>query len=219
MNDEQWRAAYQRDIPASRPASRSACPSPEQLAMLAQGVNGREPDHALLQHVFSCASCQPEFAMMSAIARAEAGDTSASQSPARRPRQTIWRRVALAAVVFVAVGITGDLWRRAQSPVVRAGPSAGGADDAVRLVAPLAGTHDATATFVWRSVPEASAYDIDWIDTSGRVLFTRTTSDTVVALDATAQEQLGAISAFDWMVTARRVDGNTRRSALTRIEK
>ncbi|MCC6243534.1 MAG: hypothetical protein IT353_11885 [Gemmatimonadaceae bacterium] len=218
MKDEQWRVAYQRDVSAVRPASRASCPSPERLAELAHGVNGREPDHALLQHVFSCASCEPEFALLSAIARADTGDAAASPVPSRRSSTVMWRRVALAAVLLVAVGVTGDLWRRAQSPVLRAAASAGGEESDVRLVAPLTGAAS-TPVFVWRAVRDASVYDVDWIDTRGRVLFTRSTSDTMVVLDDAAQATLMQARTFDWMVTARRVDGNTRRSVLTRIAR
>ncbi|MEO8624603.1 MAG: hypothetical protein ABI625_26210, partial [bacterium] len=63
----------------------------------------------------------------------------------------------------------------------------------------------------------ASAYTIELLDTTNAVLVSRTTPDTTITLTDAELARVKAASTFDWMVTARRGDGNERRSALIRV--
>jgi hypothetical protein len=66
-------------------------------------------------------------------------------------------------------------------------------------------------------VPNASAYTIELLDTASAVLVSRITPDTTISLSDDELARVKAASTFDWMVTARRGDGNERRSTLTRV--
>lgn len=218
MNDDKLRALYGARVAASVPADRSCCPSPEQLQRLAESGNGgNSANLAMLDHVFGCAYCRPEFALLRTVqAESEAvgGATTARTKAANR-----WLtgpRLAIAAGLLIALGIGGESLRR-----MRAGESSdvvrNAAVDAneIALVAPLSNT--AGAKFVWHKMAGAITYEVQVLDTNGSVLATRVTSDTVYSPSASEREQFELAGMVDWFVVAKRSDGNERRSSIARV--
>lgn len=233
MTIEQLREAY-RTHAASRLAGgegRRACPAPEALEALARGPGRNGPDLAALDHVLSCPACTAEFDLLRAIVAAERGEASttsprsvalSASTAARAPRVTIrssTRQWAMAAALLLAAGLGGEAWRRS-----RAGDGAGGApvvrSDAgdITVVAPTAPASQAFGAFTWRAVPGAGRYVVEALDTLGRVLLSRATSDTLLVPTVAERAALARAGYFDWIVTAQRGDGNERRSALTRVQ-
>ncbi len=222
MTPDGLRDAYQRQVRSSASLDRRDCPSPDALQRLADESLAIKRRAVMLDHVMGCAHCAPEFALLRSVATAQLHPAS---TWLRRP----WlspARLAVAATLLVAVGIGGSAWQRSRTPAT--GPSAEQPatpapvlrDDGsmVTLVSPtdrVAGTD--LRALSWRRVDGADGYVLDVFDTTGALLLSRPTADTVAALNATEVAQLAAGGVFDWMVTARRVDGNERRSSLTRV--
>ncbi|MBC8090268.1 MAG: hypothetical protein H7Z40_23660 [Phycisphaerae bacterium] len=211
MTDPSLRAAYRAAVERAAPPNRAGCPSADKLGVLAASTNvGASQEHGvMLDHVLSCAHCRPEFELLRATNAAARGETGRSRS---------WftpQRIALAATMLMAVGIGGEAWRRSRTAEMRGTPV--DVSDVV-LVSPSSGnTAPLTARFVWRSVNGAATYQWDMLDSAGAVLVQGTTADTTAQLSATDSARLASLPFFDWMVTARRSDGNERRSALTRV--
>lgn len=220
MSDDKLRAIYNARVTASAPADRTNCPTPEQLQLLTEsGKGGSASNIALLDHVFGCAYCRPEFALLRAVQfESEDADTSQRARTKARNRWLTGPRLALAAGVLVAIAIGGESLRRmsgdAPQDVLRSAP--GDASDVV-LVAPA---RDAVlsvdAPFVWRKVTGAVTYEVQLLDTTGVVIATHVTSDTVFSPAADDRAKLASAKVFDWYVSARRADGNERRSSIAR---
>lgn len=212
MTDPSLRAAYRVAVENTSPPNRAGCPSADELCVLAAStrVGDNSTDTALLEHVLSCAHCRPEFELLRATNMAARGETHRTRS-----RFTV-QQIALAATLLMAVGIGGAAWRRSQTSQTRATPVN---DSDVVLVSPSSGNaQPLTARFVWRAVNGAVAYHWEVLDSAGAAIVQATTADTTSQLSATDSVRLAALPFFDWMVTARRSDGNERRSALTRVQ-
>ena len=68
MSDDQLRAIYNARVTNDVPADRANCPTPEQLQRLAESGNGGSASNLTrLDHVFGCAYCRPEFALMRSV--------------------------------------------------------------------------------------------------------------------------------------------------------
>ncbi|MEO7360424.1 MAG: hypothetical protein ABI120_08840 [Gemmatimonadaceae bacterium] len=221
MSDDQLQARYNAQVARNAPTDRAACPSPEQLERLADGGNGHGASNlTLLDHVFGCAYCRPEFALLRSVqTTAESADRG---SAARTKAATRWftaPRLAVAAVVLVAIGIGGNALRHPRDDmranVLRNAP--GAASDVV-TVSPLVNDLFAVdAQFVWRKVSGAVTYEIQLLDTTGVVIMTHVTADTVFSPAAEDRAKLAAAKIFDWFVAARRSDGNERQSNIARV--
>ncbi len=221
------RAAFQAhtkaNADAARPVSREACPSPEALELLARGATAGDPNLQQLEHVLRCTSCHAEFALLRSIAEAEAADrlrvtdtqpTGATKSRAvsrTAPRMWSLRNLAAAALVLVAVGIGGQRLRQSRGSIVRGDPAE------VSLVAPMQEVAESLPVFVWHAVPGAVRYAFELVDSAGVVILARETSDSTLTLSESEAALLRKHAAADWMVTARRVDGNERRSRVVRL--
>ncbi len=238
MNDDHLRAAYRAHIASRAPLDRTSCPTAERLETLARGAAGGDDRLSDLDHVFGCARCLPEFELLRAVESSEAVTarststtlTAASKTPTRTPstrlRAIVPRsapRFALAAMLVLSIGLAGDYWRR--SRMVSAGNTEPGVvrgdDSGVTLIAPglatLSSRAEADASLSWHAVDGAESYVADVLDTSGVSLLSRTTTDTVLRLDRDELQRLQNAGIFDWMVSARRMDGNERRSTVTRV--
>ncbi|MEP6729900.1 MAG: hypothetical protein ABJE10_04635 [bacterium] len=226
MNSDPLRDAYAAHTKAHTGADRSNCPSPELLEAVARGLGHSGAEHArdvaTLDHVLSCAHCRPEFDLLRTVTvAAEKADLVRHSTRVAFPLFAGWSRSRLlvAASALLAVALVGEAWRRTRSTgsdafVVR------GNDGEVTLVAPVmveAMPLASVRAFTWQSVPGASAYTIELLDTTNAVLVSRITPDTTISLTDDELARVKTASTFDWMVTARRGDGNERRSALTRI--
>lgn len=216
MSDESLRAAYQARVAHSTPADRSGCPSPEALNGLA-GANRSGDDRAqlaVLEHVMSCAACRPEYEVLRSVHRAELTEKPLAKS------NRAFRLVSIAAALVLAAGIGGEAWRRSRDVTVRdAGVDNAGVDNAdVVLVTPAANSpRPINGRFVWRSVAGTSAYQLEILDSTGTLIAQQTSADTTIQLSPPDSARVAALPVFDWMVVARRTDGNERRSALTRV--
>ena len=129
------------------------------------------------------------------------------------------RRLAIAAALVVAIGIGGNSVRRAndvtRDNVLRNAP--GDASDVVTVSPLVNGQFAADAQFVWRKVSGAVTYEIQLLDTTGVVIATHVTADTVFTPAADDRAKLATVKLFDWFVSARRSDGNERRSSIARV--
>lgn len=218
MIDERLRSIYAARVASTAPANRSNCPTPEQLAEIARGARGDGSARlALLDHVFACAECRPEFELLRAV------ESSADEEPvvsvARANAARVWftgPRIAAAAALLVAVGIGGYSLRGALDSV-EANTVRGGAADSsdVVVVSPTPAT--ASAQFVWRKVPGAVTYEVQVLDTTGSVLLSSVGSDTVYMPTEAERLRLQAAGTVDWFVAAKRADGNERRSSIARV--
>ena len=211
MSDQSLQAAYQAHVGKNTPANREGCPTADELNVLAASgdVGDNSAQTATLEHVLSCAVCRPEFELLRAANVAERAAAQAARTPFTQ------QRIALAATLLLAVGIGGEAWRRSQVSLTRATP-ADGSD--VVLVSPASkNAQPVSGKFVWRAVSGAVAYQLEVLDSAGTAVVQATTADTTVHLSTSDSLRVAALPVFDWMVTARRSDGNERRSALTRV--
>ena len=221
MSDDQLRAIYNARVAGDAPPDRVNCPTPEQLQRLAGSENGGSAQNlTLLDHVFGCAYCRPEFALLRSVQTAsEAHDGVGAARVKANTRWFTGPRLAIAAALVVAIGIGGNSVRRAndvtRDNVLRDAP--GDASDVV-TVSPLVNDQFAAdAQFVWRKVSGAVTYEIQLLDTAGVVIATHITADTVFTPAADDRAKLATVTLFDWFVAARRSDGNERRSSIARV--
>jgi hypothetical protein len=195
LNDERLRALYQQAIERRRPAERTACLPPERLLALAEGrLRGSEAQEAA-DHAMSCASCREEYALLRAIARVQ-------------ERSSAWsaRRLALAASIVLALGAIVILRTTRQ----RDAATFRGSADEVRLLAPEPGV--APLTLAWRSVADASRYEVELMDSAGMPLHQATTRDTVLVVPETVRLAPGA--EHRWWVRAVLANGREVRSTV-----
>lgn len=216
MSDDKLRAAFNAEVARSAPKDRSACPTPEQLQALAEsGQGGDSANLKTMDHIFGCAYCRADFALLRSVrSGVAAADNGSSNAPARRS----WfngPRIAIAASILFAIGIGNESLRRTRTSEVR---NASEANDVVLVSPPDGSIVAAVPTFVWRKVPGAAAYEVQLVDTTGVVITTQITSDTVFIPNAEDRARIAALKSFDWFVSARRSDGNERRSVVTRVQ-
>lgn len=230
MTSDPLRDAYAAHVKSATSADRNACPSPEALETLARrserSADRGIPDGRALEHVLTCAHCRSEFDLLRTVVVAGTKETLlepvARHAASALPRWSSWRALAAASVLIVAAA-GGDAWRRQRAlneraPVLR---SAGTDSTDVTLISPVS-TNDGhpgatVGHFLWRGVPGASAYAVEILDTTGLVLASRVTADTSLSLSDAERTRVVGAAQFDWVVTARRGDGNERRSVLTRV--
>lgn len=222
MNDDKLRTAYNMHVEGNAPSNRSGCPSPEQLQRLAESGQGGDSNNLkLLNHVFSCAYCRADFALLRAVETSvqSSAESEQAQRQATQKRNGWFSspRIAIAASLLLAIGIGGEFWLRAQA---RASALRGAPIDTsdVVIVAPSANTAiSPDAPFVWRKVAGAATYEVQLLDTNGVVIATHITSDTVFTPATEDRARIAALTKLDWFVSARRSDGNERRSAIARV--
>jgi hypothetical protein len=97
------------------------------------------------------------------------------------------------------------------SPTFRSGDSAVGVPS---LVVPADGARrDTSLQFIWRAIPEATAYRLEVLDADGGVLLDQESRDTTLSVRLPSD---GA-APVGWWVVARTRDGVERRSPLRRF--
>jgi hypothetical protein len=189
---------------STRPATRTACPTPEALQALVRREGDETQRLTTLDHVMGCADCRGEYDLLRSIEGA-GRQLGASGRSGRR----IWMMpAALAATLLVAVGV-GRLATKSGSDdeLVRSGADRG----AVTLLSPpneaAAGT---PVLFAWRPVPDARRYQLEVLNASGEVALEAETSDTFIVSDMARRLEPGD---YQWWVTAL-VSPSSRRSEL-----
>jgi hypothetical protein len=224
MSDDKLRAAYNTYVNHNAPRDRSGCPTPEQLQALAEsGQGGSSTNLKMLDHVFSCAFCRADFALLRAVqtgVQTDVQSSSRTEQAAGTKTETRRRwftgpRIAIAASLLFAIGIGSESLRRARSPELRGSPT--DASDVVIVSPPANATTSPDAPFVWRKVAGAVSYELQLLDSAGGVITSQVTSDTVYTPNSDERARIAALSKLDWFVSARRSDGNERRSAITRV--
>ncbi|MBL8961285.1 MAG: hypothetical protein JNJ98_15620 [Gemmatimonadetes bacterium] len=202
MTNDELQVAYQQLLARRPAASRVGCASLEDVQRVATAAVQQERDAGIFDHVMACAACRSEYELLRATSRAA---RAVAPSALRR----VWMPLAAAATVLVAV----TLYFRA--PVVE--PSGVRADDttAVRLVAPESVAAGTAIAVAWHPVAGADAYRVELLDTLGVALHSTVTSDSTLMVPAAVLPP--GTGAVDWLVVARRADGNETRSPLVRV--
>ncbi|HMS03974.1 MAG TPA: hypothetical protein PKE51_13415 [Gemmatimonadaceae bacterium] len=189
-----------------RTNARADCPPLEAVQALA-ATDGHDPSRLeQLDHVMSCASCMGEYEMLRAVR--VAGETP--QATATRRSPLVLPAIGLLAASLLVFSVS----RRepdADTDRVR------GRTDAVEFVTPTTVVSRIDSLrLTWHAVPQASAYEVELLTPDGAVLFTTTTPDTTLRV---APDVVPAnVSVVEWLVLARRADGNVLRSPLLRVE-
>lgn len=222
MSEDSLRKAYQAHVATRRGSDRSACPPPEQLETLARRAGGErrgEADAPTLEHVLACAHCRPEFELLRAVATGARGaEPPALATPLTRRAPRPGARLALAATIFIAVALGGEAYRRTSREAVVRGGGAADRDASVSIVSPTTNfTVQGDRRLTWHGVRGALAYEVELLDSTGTMFFTRAVQDTTLQLPDAAVAIVQRLGTFDWMVTARRSDENVRRSPVTRV--
>lgn len=186
--DDRLREVYGRALAGDvAGGAGSVHPTPEEILALVRREGPEAERLARLDHVMSCRSCRDSFELLRSI------ETAGAQADRTRLRRIL--PLALAASIVLAIGVA--ILQRADL-VQRPDVLRGGAD-AVTLLAPPTEV-DATQplAFAWRPVAGALRYNLEVLDSAGAVIFSRTTTDTVVAptLSLTARAE------YRWLVRA-----------------
>ena len=201
MTDEELRSAYARATSTPRPASRTACPSPDELLALARREGPEASRLATLDHAMGCESCQKELELLRAIEAAERRETG-------HGRAARWRgplAIALAASALLAIGLgPGREWFGSRQPDAMRGDSG-----SVALLdpEPAASIAADSIVFAWRSVAGATRYVVELLDRDGNAVLGTTTIDTTVVLSRAA----APAGDYRWWVVAE-VPGGQQRS-------
>ncbi len=210
MNDARLQELYQQSLAARGASGHGACPAPEAILALVERRGPEEERLAVLDHVMACEACRADFELLRAVVKTgeSEGEATGAQS-ARSPR---WRSVPLLAAAAVAVLLLGGtlLWWTVLAE--RSGPDViRGAGAEVVLVAPAGEVPvGEPVTLVWRAVAGAVGYTAEVLDADGELIVSLPSSDTVVAVPATAALEPGV--RYRWWVLARLADGSQRRS-------
>jgi hypothetical protein len=187
---------YARGLARREPATRDACPAPEDLLALAEGGLPADRREALVDHVTTCGACHREFALCRATA-----------AGAGRPagRTTAWWGLA-AAVVLAAVGAGWWVLGRPGPEPVR------GTAPGVDVIGPGATAAPGRVEFRWRAVPGVTGYEVR-LGPPGAVL--RSLGTTLDTLYVPAESL--APGRYEWTVRALFPDGRALRSAPRRL--
>lgn len=194
MNDRELQEAYAALFRA-RPASRTACPSPERLRSLVERAGSESERLETLDHAMSCSDCRSEFDLMQAVANA-------------RPREPRRFPLPLAAAAILALAVSGGLlWRSFRSGAPAEDPVRG-ALTPVELVAPRGDSAGVPLRFVWRATPDSAAYGFELFTPAGDRVYATQGADTVVTLPDSVSLIPG--QTYHWLVVVRWPDGRER---------
>ena len=208
MRDDELAAAYQEAIRMPRTSARGECPTPDALAELAARPSHDEASLARLEHVMSCAQCLGDYELLRAVALAS--------RPVARRREWGARRLMLPVGALLAASLLMMVVSRQSEPPVDPVRRAAAAEAPLTLV----GVREAVPrgeplSLTWRAVTQATAYDVELLSPGGELLASARTADTSAQFAADVVP--ADVSAVEWLVIARRADGNVLRSPLTRV--
>lgn len=112
----------------ARPATRAACPSPEELAEAMAGRVDEPRREAVLEHVAGCTDCAEEARLIAPLHEWSAAAAAEVGGSARKPARPVWARwpvwAAAAALLLLAVPVVPRL-RGTPAPIpnrAQAGP-------------------------------------------------------------------------------------------------
>jgi hypothetical protein len=173
---ERLQRLYTRRV-AEREASRTDThASAERIVAMIRREGSEEERLATMEHVMACADCHRDYEWLKAVDQAatEAGGGAESGG------LPFWRRAPLALAASIAVALGAGLLvtrLRSDADTVRGG------EDGIALLAPAdTASGVGVLAFAWRPLPEATGYVLEIQRPDGSVVFTDTTSDTLLAL-------------------------------------
>lgn len=211
MDDATIRSAY-RSAADRRGSDRAGCPPAEVVQQLATASAHGDASAEAFDHVMACRACQGEYELLRALHLG-----TAQAAPARPPRPARrWVPAALAASTMIAAVALGAYLRSTsdRGSAVDELQMRGG-DDGVTVVSGATAVRGDSLRLSWRRVPEAEAYRVSLLTVDGAPLYEGVTGDTTVALAPSLLPP--SLRAVDWLVVARRADGNEQRSPLHRV--
>jgi anti-sigma factor RsiW len=174
--------------------------SPEVVSgYLDAGLSAEERRRAEL-HLASCSECRKELAEVRQLQRRHSRRWTVALVP-----------VAAAAAVLLAVVLP----RRASTPSeLRAGSNT---EAPLGVVSPLPSPEVAPGaiTFIWRSAGPGASYSFTLQAADGRVVWTSTTTDTVVVLPDSVSLSTGPT--WFWAADALLADGRSRSTGIKRL--
>ena len=174
--------------------------SPEVLSgYLDAGLSGEERRQAEL-HLAACSECREELAEV-------------RQLQHRHRRRWAWVLVPVAAAAAVLLAVA--LPRRAPAPSeIRSGFNP---EQPLGVVSPRPSAEVAPGriAFTWRSAGPGASYTFTLQAADGRVVWTSTTADTVVALPDSVTLSSG--STWFWVTDALLADGRSRSTGINRL--
>ncbi len=196
LDEDRLKAAYRSMLARARDKAFAPEVTPEILQQLAEGAYIGADRDALLERVLSHDETAREFGFLLEIHGARRQPAGAGS----------WRRWALAAslVGVTALGVRYAVRDPGPDPLRSSG-------DAVDVVSPArAALFDSSTTFTWRSVVDASSYQLDVVREDGTTVATATTRDTAIVVVPSVPLVSGEM--LSWWITATLSDGTTRRS-------
>jgi anti-sigma factor RsiW len=196
VNDDRMRRLYARGLTQHEPATRDACPSPEDLLALAEGGLPADRRDPLIDHVATCGACHREFALCRA---------TVAGTPRPAARVSPWWGLAAAVTLAAAGAGWWALGRQGAEPVRGDAPG-------LEVVGPGPTAGPDRVEFRWRAVAGATGYEVR-IGSPGAVPRSLgTTLDTVyVPVESLAPGR------YEWIVRALFSDGRALRSAPRRL--
>ena len=157
-------------------------------------------------HLVECERCRREVIEGEHVLR----DAPVRRRSARRPFAALAGLAGLAAAAVALFFVLPRDETSGRAPVERAAaPPVAPVTPAIVVVEPIdsADLAAAPATFVWRPSPGVSLYKFTLTDDQGRVLWSASTRDTVLAPSGSVQ--LSPTTRYFWYVDALRADGGT----------
>ncbi|MEO8448219.1 MAG: hypothetical protein ABI647_00425 [Gemmatimonadota bacterium] len=199
MTDEDLKALYKHYESVRDPRARADCPSPEMLAIVAEGGGSGSERETVRGHVTKCPQCRREFERLRSLHLAHA------------PAGALPRWVVLAtSAILVFIG--GLLVGRLLWPP---GSLAATQESAFAPITPSGAVGPAERAFLWRADSGARLYRVTVLDSAAAVIWETSVPDTTVMLPDPIQLSPGA--SYEWRVTALGRDGTEHRSPVTRF--
>jgi len=199
MNELEVQRLYQFAID-ERP--RNGCVDEQELLALVQQSGSEKSRLAVLDHVMTCGACRREFELLRAINLSGPTPSTHRREAPLLKRTQVW--LPLAATILIGFAATLYLGTSRSAPTVTRG-----ANDSLTAIEPIGEVATGPVTFIWHSVEGAIAFDLEVTRQDGSIVSSATTRDTALVVDAAWLERPGI---YSWWVTARFLDGTSRRS-------
>lgn len=198
-SDRALQEAYGRLLESQSRRDRDDCAEPEAILAVVERTGGEESRLETLDHVMSCSACRGEMELLQAISRSASGE-GAPPVPSRPWfNRSGWAWAASLTLMFGAGSVLWSLRNPDPDGVMR------GVDTRIDLIAPDAGAALGEGTnLLWHSLPEGFEYTVELFNEEGDLVFSQSTSDTILTL---VGDLPAGKDATRWWVTARTGNG------------